>query len=141
MIRLFVAAILVAVSTSADAQSSSTAPATAAAPTLPMKGTILRALVLDVVISTSDESGSYTAFLIRPPDQNTAAFWFYVRNDDVTKALERGAMIGLLMGAAEANRWSSSDGPSPVVNIKYETVRGKRIITDAALADRLGIPR
>ncbi len=141
--KALLTATLLTYSAMADSQivvPPSGAPAAAAASTLPVKGGILRAYVVDVVISTSDDSGPYTAFSIRPPEQNAQAAWFFIRNDDVTKSLERGAMIGLLIGAAEANRWSGPDSPSHLVNIRYETVRGRRIITDAALSNRLGAP-
>lgn len=122
-------------------QAQVSAPPAADTSTLPLSGAILKAYVVDVRVVTSSESGAYTAFLIKPPGETSRAWWFYVRNDDVAKSLERGAIIGLLMGAAEANRWSDADWPQHLVNIRYETVGNRRIITEAALGDRLGVPR
>lgn len=138
MIAAIVAATIAVGATALDAQV--TSPPTSPS-TLPGSGAILRATVIDVAISTTDESGPYTAFLIRPPEQNSQSAWFLIRNDDINKSLERGAMIGLLMGAAQANRWGDADAPPRLVNIRYETVRAHRIITGAALANRLGVPR
>lgn len=138
MIRVIVAAMIAMGSTALDAQMVSPPSSSS---TLPERGAILRAYVVDVVISTTDENGPYTAFSIRPPEQNAQPAWFFIRNDDVNKALERGAMIGLLIGAAQANRWGDPDAPARLVNIRYETVRGRKIITEAALGNRLGVPR
>jgi hypothetical protein len=96
----------------------------------------MRAVVVDVLIKTKSKIGPYTAFAIRPAGTSTPAEWYYIRNDDVAKALERGAMIGLLMGAAQANRWVT-DGPVRYVNIEYTTINGDRHIVSASLVERL----
>jgi hypothetical protein len=138
MVRLLLATALVLMPTMTHAQAS--APSAAPDQPLPSSGVILRAHVADVRAVTASDLGAYTAFLIRPPDRGNQGWWFYIRNDDVMKSMERGAIIGLLMGAAEANAWTY-DSPDHVVNIKYETIDGRRVITAASLYDRLGVPR
>lgn len=78
-----------------------------------------------VVAKTKSTVGPYTAFLVaerreglgfEPPPN--ASFWVYVRSDDNVGALERGSLIGILLGAVETNRWTHR----PVgVRIRYET--------------------
>jgi hypothetical protein len=96
----------------------------------------MRAVVTDVAVKTKSKMGPYTAFFIRPAGANTKSEWYYIRNDDVAKALERGAMIGLLMGAAQANRWVE-EGPVRYVNIEYVTINGDKHIVAASLVERL----
>lgn len=134
MIRLLLVATLLA-STSAGQTQTFAPPRTPApaGPEMPSQGILNGAYVSDVVIRTQSESGPFTAFLIRPSGRGSTPEWFYIRNDNVAKALERGAMIGLLMGAAQANRWVV-EGPARYVNIEYATVSGRKEITSASLA-------
>jgi hypothetical protein len=111
------------------AQAQTFAPPAAPVPT--SDGEIKRAAVSAVVIRTKSDSGPFTAFYIAA-SQGGNPEWFYVRNDDVAKSLERGAIIGLLMGAAQANSWVD-DGPTRYVGIEYTTVNGRKEITSAWL--------
>lgn len=140
IVRPLAIAMAVFASVSAQAQTSPKPAVIAPAP-LPADGAILGAYVSDVIVSTSGESGPYTAIMIYPPGPNAQPERFYVRNDDVNKSMERGAMIGLLIGAAEANRWKDSETPDRLVNVRFETVSGVRILTQVALRNRLGVPR
>jgi hypothetical protein len=81
---------------------------------------------------TRSSIGAYTAFLVRPVDRSNTRELFYVRNDDVSMAMERGAIVGLLMGAAQANRWVT-EGPRRAVDIEYVTIDGRKEIVAAAL--------
>ena len=108
-------------------------PAPAEAP-LPPSGVINGAWVTDVVIVTRSPTGPYTAFLIRT-SWTGSDHWFVVSSGDNAVAAERGAIIGLLMGAAETVRWHQSRAP---VNISYITVNDQREIISASLFARLG---
>jgi hypothetical protein len=107
-----------------------------AQPSLAAEGVLHDAVVVDVAVRTRSEFGPFTAFLIRPRGVTRGGEWFFIRNDDVAKALERGAMIGLLMGAAQGNAWTFPDRPYDV-NIEYVTVDGRREITAASISTRL----
>jgi len=95
----------------------------------------LNAYVSDAAVVTAGPK-TYTAFLIRPPEETSKSDWFFVRSNDVSTALERGAAIGLLMGAAEANRWSF-DERRHFVNIKYMTEGTRKVIVAASLRARM----
>jgi hypothetical protein len=126
------ALMLLAATSAAEAQVFPSGGSSAA----PAPEGVIRAVVTDVLVKTRSKIGPFTAFLIRPAGQDTKLEWYYIRNDDVAKALERGAMIGLLMGAAQANRWVD-DGPVRYVNIEYVTINGDKQIVSASLAERL----
>lgn len=93
-------------------------------------GVLNHAKVLAVGIVTDRKTGPVTEFLIQPADQGAQAEWFYIRNNDASKAMERGEMSGLLMGVAEASLWGEV---SQHVNIRYETVDGEKTITAASI--------
>lgn len=97
------------------------------------EGIIVRAQVLDVIITTVSDIGPYTAFLIAPPEPGAKPEWFYVRNDNGVKGMERGSIIGLLLGAAEAYQWQDA---SARVVIRYQTVGNRKEIVAASLASR-----
>jgi hypothetical protein len=118
------------------AQTAATVPK---ADDLPQTGELDGAYVIDVVIMIKSNIGPFTRFLIKPSQDSQRSYWFYVRNDDNTKALERGAIIGLLMGAVEANRLSGygTRRGSMTVNFTYSTVAGRQEIVTASLASKL----
>lgn len=97
------------------------------------EGIIAGAMVLDVTITTVSDIGPYTAFLIRPAEAGAKAEWFFVRNDNGVKGMERGSIIGLLMGAAESVQWQ--DSPARVT-IRYQTVGNRKEIVAASLGTR-----
>jgi hypothetical protein len=118
-------------------------PATGAAVVPPgyvldTSGVILHAQVLAVAVSTDHKAGPETEFLIRPSNEGAQSEWFHVRNADVTGAMERGEISGLLMGVAEASIWG---GEPHEVNIRYETVNGEKRITAAAIGTGLVAPK
>jgi hypothetical protein len=106
-------------------------------------GEIDGAQICDVVVMTKSDRGPFTRFLVAlsksgsptscyADDKKT--YWFYVTNDDNTKALERGFVIGLLMGAAESRSWGDA-GAS--VNFTYSTRNGRREVETASIQTRL----
>jgi hypothetical protein len=97
------------------------------------EGVISGAQVMDVVITTVSTIGPYTAFLIKPREAAAKPEWFYIRNDNGVKGMERGSIIGLLLGAAETYMWQ--DAPSRVI-IRYQTVGNRKEIVAASLGSR-----
>jgi hypothetical protein len=136
MKAIFLACIIALTTTTAFAQVAQ-APATVpTADDLPVSGEIDGAYVLDVVIMTKSDIGPFTRFLIQVSDDPTKQYWFYVRNDDNTKALVRGAIIGLLMGAAETYRFPRERSHS-YINFTYSTVKSHREIETASLESKI----
>lgn len=136
MIRFLLVIMLLLISPSSIQAQMVSPPESSTATALPSDGTITGAIVGGVVIKTKSEIGPYTAFYIRPPGTGTKFELYYIRNDDVAKALERGAMVGLLMGAVQANLWVD-EGPTRLVNIAYVTINGRKELTAASLGARL----
>lgn len=93
-------------------------------------GTLSNALVRAVIIRTESEIGPYTAFQITTTQPDAPRYWYFIRNDDNAKALERGAIIGLLMGALQTYRWSED---ARTVNIHFVTINEMRVIDAASL--------
>jgi hypothetical protein len=105
---------------------------------LATSGVLNHAQVLAVIIAPESKRGPHCAFFIKPSDAGAKPEWFWIRNDDNAKAMERGEAAGLLMGAAEAYVWGSGDeGPARYVNITYATVDGEKVITAASLGVEL----
>jgi hypothetical protein len=100
-------------------------------------GVLHNARVLSVAVTTDHKVGPETQFYIQPATDGAQAETFIIRNDDPAKAMERGEIAGLLMGAAEASIW----GEEPRrVEIRYETVNGEKIITAVAIGEDLAAP-
>jgi hypothetical protein len=142
MRAIFWACIIALAIPTAYAQAVQTPSAVPTADGLPTNGEIDDASVLDVVVMTKSDIGPFIRFLIQIPDpaktwydyDPAKRYWFYVRNDDNAKALERGAIIGLLMGAAETHAWSSEQVG---INFTYSTINGRREIETASLASKI----
>lgn len=92
---------------------------------LPAEGEVV-VTVWGAAAKTKSTIGPYTAFLVSRTDEPDPThynvkhrdFLVYVRSDDNVGALERGSIIGILMGAAETHVWNRQN---VTVRIKYIT--------------------
>jgi hypothetical protein len=138
--KLLLVSMLITLASGALGQTGVTStPAVPNADELPLSGEVDGAYVLDVQVMTASNVGPFTRFAITVPGHSTP-FWFYVRSDDNTRAAERGAIVGLLMGVAETYRitehgdWQHQES---TVNFTYATVQGRREIITASLTSKL----